>query len=58
MHGPNGRVQLLAALDLVHLDYDLYTDIDSMYTGIPMFDLLGKIDEKVLLELKRLKEEF
>lgn len=61
MHGPNGTDQFREALELVNLDYKLDIDLDSLYLGIPIWDdvtFKKKYHEKILLEVKRLKEEF
>ena len=60
MHGEGGTDQFRHALALVNLDYKLDIDIDAVYIGPPLISdnkLLNK-NEKVLLEVQRLKEEF
>lgn len=61
MHGPDGADQFRAALDLVNLDYKLNIDLNEVYSGVPIFnekEFKKKYNDKVLLEVKRLKEEF
>lgn len=61
MHGPDGVDQFRLALNLVNLDTRLKIDLASLYSGVPIFEddvFKKKYNEKVLFELKRLKEEF
>lgn len=62
MHGPEGTDQFRAALALVNLDYKINIDIRTIYSGIPIIGdekvFKKNYDEKVLFEVKRLKEEF
>ena len=62
MHGPEGYDQFKASLGLVNLDYKLNIDIKTVYSGAPSIgdekDFKKKYTDKVLLEVKRLKEEF
>lgn len=58
MHGPDGTDQFRLALELVNLDYKIDIDIDALYSGPPVIDETIKTDGKVMLEVKRLKEEF
>ena len=61
MHGPDGVDQFRLALNLVNLDTRLKIDLTSLYSGVPIFEddvFKKKYNEKVLFELKRLKEEF
>lgn len=61
MHGPEGYDQFKASLGLVNLDYKLNIDIKPLYSGVPIIGdekiLKKKYTDKVLLEVKRLKEE-
>ena len=61
MSGPKGAEEFRLAYKLVKLDDRIKINIDDIYTGYPIFDdviFKKKYDDKVLLELKRLKEEF
>lgn len=61
MHGPQGTDDFRLALELVNLDYKIDVDLDPLYLGKPLVDektFKKKYDEKVLLEVLRLKEEF
>lgn len=61
MCGKKGSEEFKLALDLVSLDTKIDVDLDKLYLGPPKFDdesFKEKYDERILLELKRLKEEF
>ena len=61
MHGHQGTDDFRLALELVNLDSKLDVDLDVLYLGVPLFEDVSfkkRFDEKVLLEVKRLKEEF
>lgn len=61
MHGPAGVDQFRLALNLVNLDTNIKIDLDLVYAGVPIFEdstFKKQYDEKVLLEVQRLKEEF
>ena len=61
MHGQEGDKALRLALDLVNLDYKLDVNLEALYLGPPIFEndaLKKKHNDKVLLEVQRLKEEF
>ena len=61
MHGPQGTDDFRLALELVNLDSKLEIDLDRIYMGKPLIledEFKKKYDEKVLLEVLRLKEEF
>lgn len=61
MRGHEGAEEFRLALDLVNLDYRVEVDLDSLYLGVPIFDdatFKKKYEDKILLEVKRLKEEF
>lgn len=61
MSGKKGSDEFKFAMDLVNLDTKIDIDLDSLYLGVPIFkdDTFTKqYDERILLELKRLKEEF
>ena len=61
MHGQDGDKALRLALDLVNLDYKLDVNLEALYLGPPIFEndaLKKKHNDKVLLEVQRLKEEF
>lgn len=61
MRGPDGVDEFRLALSLVNLNTKLNIDLDSLYLGPPIFDdeeFVKSYDERILFELKRLKEEF
>ena len=61
MRGESGHDELKLALSLVNLNTKIDVDIDSLYLGHPIFDdkmITKKYNDKVLLELQRLREEF
>ena len=61
LSGEKGREEFKLALSLVNLDTKIDVNLDELYLGFPIFDeatFTKKYDEKILLELKRLKEEF
>lgn len=62
MHGPYGVDQFRVALELVNLDYHIPIDLKTVYSGKPIIgeekDFKKKYEDKVLLEVQRLKEEF
>ena len=61
MSGPKGREEFSLALDLVRLDMNLHIRLGELYLGHPLFEdevFLKEYDERILLELKRLKEVF
>lgn len=61
MRGHEGAEEFRRSLELVNLDTRLEIDLDSLYLGVPIFDdveFKKKYHEKILLEVKRLKEEF
>jgi len=61
MSGEKGVDEFRLALSLVNLDTKIELDLESMYMGAPIFEekpLKKKYNEKVLLEVQRLKEEF
>lgn len=61
MSGKKGVDEFKLALSLVNLDTKLNIDLDSLYLGAPIYEeeaIRKAYDEKILLELNRLKEEF
>ena len=61
MSGEKGREEFALALSLVNLDTTLDIDLVDLYLGSPVFEdesFLKVYDERILLELKRLREEF
>jgi DNA polymerase-1 len=61
MRGHEGAEEFRLALDLVNLNYRVEVDLDSLYLGPPIFEdasFKKNYEEKILLEVKRLKEEF
>lgn len=61
MGGQKGRDEFKLALSLVNLDTKIDVNLDELYLGPPIFEavaLMKKYDDKILLELNRLKEEF
>ena len=61
MSGHKGRKEFELALKLVNLDTKIDIDLDALYLGVPIFEddvFKKKYNDKVLLEVKRLKEEF
>jgi DNA polymerase-1 len=61
MSGAKGVDEFRLALSLVNLDTKIEIDLDSLYLGVPIFDekvIKKKYNDKVLLEVQRLKEEF
>jgi DNA polymerase-1 len=61
MSGSKGRKEFKLALDLVNLDTKLDIELDDLYLGPPIFEddtFKKQYDERILLELKKLKEEF
>jgi len=61
MSGSKGRKEFKLALDLVNLDTKLDIELNDLYLGPPIFEddtFKKQYDERILLELKKLKEEF
>ena len=62
MGGKEAGEEFKLALSLVNLDTKIDINLDEFYIGPPKFDeeefRKTKYDERILLELKRLKEEF
>lgn len=61
MSGHKGTEELRLALDLVNLDTKVDVNLDVLYLGPPIIEgaaFKKRFDEKVLLEVQRLKEEF
>ena len=61
MGGQKAKDEFELALKLVTLDTKIDVDLDSLYLGPPIFDeeeFVKEFDERILLELQRLKEEF
>lgn len=61
MCGPDGVKEFRLALALVKLNYKLDVNLEGLYLGAPIFqnaEFVKAYDEKVLLEVQRLKEEF
>lgn len=61
MSGQQGRDEFKLALSLVKLDTEIDVNLDALYLGPPIFEHISfvkKYDDKVLLELNRLKVEF
>ena len=61
MSGQKGVDEFKLALKLVNLDTKLNIDLNSLYLGAPIYEeeaIRKAYDEKILLELNRLKEEF
>lgn len=61
MCGPEGSQEFKLALSLVNLDTKIDIDLDSLYLGTPKIDKVAfveRFDERILLEVQRLKEEF
>lgn len=61
MSGKKGSDEFKLALSLVNLDTKIDIDLDSLYLGPPIFEdatFTKQYDERILLELKRLREEF
>jgi len=46
------------ALELVKLDYNCPVDLSRIHSGEPDLSQVSDIDDRILLELKRLREEF
>ena len=61
MCGETGHDEFKLALSLVNLNTKIDVDLDSLYLGRPIFEdkmITKKYNDKVLLELQRLREEF
>lgn len=61
MGGKKGREEFKLALDLVNLDTKIDINLDELYLGPPQVEestFIKKYDERILLEINRLKEEF
>ena len=61
MSGHKGRKEFELALSLVKLDSKLDIDLSGLHLGAPEFEdkvFAKQYDERILFELKRLKEEF
>lgn len=59
--GEKAAQEFKLALKLVNLDTKLDIDLSKIYTGAPQFvEFMGftKVDKRILLEIKRFKEEF
>ena len=61
MCGETGHDEFKLALSLVNLNTKIDVDLDSLYLDRPIFEdkmIIKKYNDKVLLELQRLREEF
>jgi 5'-3' exonuclease len=61
MRGPKGSDEFKLALSLINLDTKIDINLDELYLGPPIFDpeaFKKHYDERIILELNRLKEEF
>jgi len=61
LSGHKGTEEFRLALSLVNLDYQLVIDLERIYSGEPLIlegEFKKKYNDKILLEVQRLKEEF
>ena len=61
MSGEKGAREFRLAMDLVQLDTKLDINLENLYLGSPLFEegpFLKTYDQRLLLEVQRLKEEF
>jgi 5'-3' exonuclease len=56
--GAKAAAEFKLALKLVNLDTKIKINQDFLYIGPPKIDKESKIDPRILLEVKRFKEEF